>query len=101
MALTRKSLAFHASAVAFEDRISQSTMPSTLKLPSAITLNDGRVLPTLDDARTILQSLPQRRQRREYCLYAGELLKEAATGRGSLSETRKCILLALMGEGLI
>jgi hypothetical protein len=32
-------------------------MPWTLKLPSAITLKDGRVLATLDDARALIRAL--------------------------------------------
>jgi hypothetical protein len=59
-------------------------MPWTLKLPSPITLKDGRVLATLDDARMLIRALPARRQRDEEWHYAMALIEEAATSNGPI-----------------
>ena len=61
------------------------------KLPSPIALKDGRTLATLADARSLMQSLPTSRQWREQWLYYGGLMKEAAIGRGGISETRRSL----------
>jgi len=76
-------------------------MSWTRKLPSPIALKDGRTLATLADARSLMQSLPTSRQWREQWLYAGGLLKEAASSGGSVGETQAHLMRALKAEGLI
>ena len=59
------------------------------------------MLLTLADARAILVSLPTTKQRDERWLYAGDLLKEAANGRGAMGEAFAHLTRALRAEGLI
>jgi hypothetical protein len=66
-----------------------------------IALRDGRTLATLADARAIVLELPERRQRDEHWLYAGELLLEAATRNGPMKITFAQLRRALIAEGLI
>jgi hypothetical protein len=76
-------------------------MPWSRKLPTPVALKDGRTLATLADARAIVQALPERRQRNEHWLYAGELLLEAATRQGPMKITVAQLERALKAEGLI
>jgi hypothetical protein len=76
-------------------------MPWTLKLPSPIALKDGRVLATLDDARTLTRTLPAARQRDEEWHYAMALIEEAATSGGPIRITVVQLARALKAEGLI
>jgi hypothetical protein len=76
-------------------------MPWTLKLPSAITLKDGRVLATLDDARTLIRALPVARRRDEEWHYAMGLMEEAATSAGPIRMTILQLMRALKAEGLL
>ena len=76
-------------------------MPWTRKLATPIELKDGRTLVTLADARALMQSLPANRQRREHWLYAGGLMKEAASSGNSMGQTHGPLMRALRLEGLI
>ncbi|MGO8912340.1 MAG: hypothetical protein ACLQDM_23850 [Bradyrhizobium sp.] len=71
------------------------------KLSKPIPLKDGRILTTLADARAIVLALPERHQRNEHWLYAGELLFEAATRQGPMKITVAQLERALKAEGLI
>jgi hypothetical protein len=66
-----------------------------------IALKDGRTIATLGEAREVMQSLQERRQHSERWLYAGALLLDAATARGSLNIAARHLTLALKVEGLI
>jgi hypothetical protein len=76
-------------------------MTWSLKLPSPIALNDGRVLATLDDARTLIRALPTARQRDEQWHYAMGLMEEAAGSAGPIRITVAQLTRALKDEGLI
>jgi hypothetical protein len=71
------------------------------KLAAPIILKDGRMIATLYEARTVMQSLPDRRQHNELWLYVGALLLDAAVARGSLNVARAQLTRALKAEGLI
>jgi hypothetical protein len=76
-------------------------MPWTRKFPEPIALKDGRVIATLDDARVVLRSLPARSQSSDVWLYAGGLMREAATVRGPIRETAAQLRRALRADGLL
>jgi hypothetical protein len=76
-------------------------MPWSRNLAKPIALKDGRLLVTLADARALMLSLPEPVQRKEYWIYVGALMLEAATSRCVISETRAELTLALRAEGLI
>jgi hypothetical protein len=76
-------------------------MPWTRDLSAPIELKDGRTLITLADASALMQSLPANRQRREHWLYAGGLLKEAASSGNSVGQAHGPLMRALRLEGLI
>jgi hypothetical protein len=71
------------------------------KFAPSIELKDGRTIATLAEARAIMLSLSERRRRSEHWLYAGELLREAATTKGALGRARAQLSRALEAEGLI
>jgi len=76
-------------------------MTWTRKLPLPIALNDGRVLATLDDARTLVRALPIARQRGEEWHYAMGLIEQAAVHKGPIRITVAQLKIALKAEGLI
>ena len=66
-----------------------------------IALKDRRAIATLGDARAVMQSLSERRQRNELWLYVGALMLEAAVQRGVTTEAMEQLSRALKAEGLI
>jgi hypothetical protein len=70
------------------------------KFAEPIALKDGRVIATLGEARAVMRSLPEWRQRNERWLYAGALL-EAAAAEGALKSAARQLTRALKAEGLI
>jgi hypothetical protein len=71
------------------------------KLAKPIALKDGRTIATLGDARAVMQSLSERRQRNELWLYVGALMLEAAVQRRATTEALAQLNRALKAEGLI
>ena len=71
------------------------------KLAKPIALKDGRTIATLGDARAVMQSLSERRQRSELWLYVGALMLEAAVQRRATTEALAQLNRALKAEGLI
>ncbi|WP_158816149.1 hypothetical protein [Methylocapsa sp. S129] len=76
-------------------------MPWARHLTVPIVLNDGREIVTLNDARTVIRSLPAQTQNNDVWLYTGGLLLEAATSDGPIGETVANLRRALKAEGLI
>jgi hypothetical protein len=75
----------------------------TSRIPKPVTLNDGRRVATLADARELMLALPERHQRNAHWQYAGELLVKAAD-RGekyAVMDARAQLTRALKAEGLI
>jgi hypothetical protein len=68
-----------------------------------IVLRDGRVIATLDEARTLLLALPERHQSRPHLQHAAELLIEAARrgDRASVDDAASQLSRALAAEGLL
>jgi hypothetical protein len=71
------------------------------ELPHAIALNDGRTIATLDDACSLMLTLPERMQRNKHWRYAGELLLVAAKNKQAVGAARVQLAVALRAEGLI
>jgi hypothetical protein len=76
-------------------------MPWTRQLATPITLKDGRVIETLNDARVIMRSLPARSQSSDVWLYTGGLLLEAATSNVAIGEAAAQLRRALRADGLL
>ena len=64
-------------------------------------LKDGHTIATLGDARAVMQSLSERRERSELWLYVGALMLEAAVQRLETTEAAAQLNRALKAEGLI
>jgi hypothetical protein len=79
-------------------------MPSWSKqFWNPIVLRDGRVIATLDEARTLLLALPERHQSRPFWQYAAELLIDAAerSNHASIDNAAAQLSRALAAEGLL
>ncbi|SED39770.1 hypothetical protein SAMN05444161_3119 [Rhizobiales bacterium GAS191] len=73
------------------------------KLSEPITLKDGRVLTSLDDARALMLALPEGRQIAPYWQYAAELLLRAAdrSSKDTALEAWAQLRRALVAEGML
>jgi hypothetical protein len=71
--------------------------------PKPVTLNDGRTVATLADARELMLTLPERHQRNAHWQYAGELLLKAADygEKYAVMDARAQLTRALKAEGLL
>jgi hypothetical protein len=78
-------------------------MPWVRKFDQPIALKDGRKLATLADARRLMLSLPELRQRTHHWQHTADLLLKAASrdGRFALAQVRAQLPRALEAEGLI
>jgi hypothetical protein len=75
-------------------------MPWSRPLPAPIVLKGGRVIVTLNDARSIMTSLPATSQSRDVWLYAGGLMLEAATSNVPIGEAAAQLRRALRANEL-
>jgi hypothetical protein len=76
-------------------------MPWTDQFWKPIKLADGRVLKSLDDARTLLATLPRDRQDSLHWRQATELLVRAASSPSAIDEALSQTVLALKADGLV
>jgi hypothetical protein len=76
-------------------------MPWSRPLPEPIVLQGGRVIVTLNDARSIMTSLPATSQGSDVWLYAGGLMLEAATSNVPIGEAAAQLRRALRADGLL
>jgi hypothetical protein len=71
------------------------------KLPSTISLRDGRTIATLAEARALMLALPVRHQVRPFWQYAAELMLEAAQRDDKIEDAYHQLTRALTAEGLL
>jgi len=71
------------------------------KLATPITLNDGRTIATLSQAREMMLSLPMARRRENMWRYTADLLDEAAADSSYVPHTEAQFMRSLKTEGLI
>lgn len=71
------------------------------KFAPPLALSDGRAIATLGQARVFILSLPAERQQIRPWRYASALLVDAAERKGSVSNARLQMAIALKAEGLI
>jgi hypothetical protein len=66
-----------------------------------VRLKDGRAIGTLGEARDLILSLPQFRQRNPEWMFAKELLERAAASISVTDDALAQVLRALKAEGLV
>jgi hypothetical protein len=76
-------------------------MPWTDQFWKPIKLADGRVLKSLDDARTVLATLRRDKQASLHWQKAAELLARAASSPSAMDEALSQTVLALKADGLV
>jgi hypothetical protein len=78
-------------------------MPWSRELATPITLNDGRTIATLGQAREMMLSLPIDHRRGNMWRYTADLLNEAAADNSYVphTEAEAQFVRALKDEGLI
>jgi hypothetical protein len=74
-------------------------MPWDRALTKTIVLKDGRRVTTLSEVRELIASIPHREG--AVWRYIGELLKEAANDRATVSEIEEILLRGLKSAGLL
>jgi hypothetical protein len=74
-----------------------------MKFPKPIKLSDGRVVDTLDAARTLIRSFPDDRRENPRWRYADELIEKAADygERYAVMDARAQLERAFKMEGLL